>query len=656
MNLNNPYQTIALIDVPYLFTRNFRGAGIGAPANYGAERTVEDIKGYASEVDHTILCFDAPPYLRRNKFEPYKAQREERPQEERGQFKGLKAELKRLGFRGAYAAGYEADDCVATLVTAYQGWCPDIRIVTADKDAAQLLTAPNVTQCVPAVGKQDAQRRDAIACFQKFGVKPQHMIMWQALCGDSSDNIPGVKGIGEDKARKVIKTLLDAGLPVGVDGLAAYLSSGQDSKLAMWQAIAAQWNNLALFIDLVTLDRTVPLDVDDLLRKGEETPKGYAPTGVTPMPEEYDFIGNGVLPPEEPEPTGFELDFGPPPAHPGRMTAEEIDQALETQGGAYYPPTTNTTRVEELISPPKPIIGASPTAGQFLRDFNERQQRARNADVAAAEQQNAERAKERAEQDESARNARERLYVEASPVGKQMLDAAAKPDPRFTVQHEPANEVKGNAVLENQKTESPKSTTRAIIPAEAAMLSIEKYGATDAELQPLDLRASWTVSNWIAKSGLYKNFETAERVFAVILRGREMGLDTGTALAGFHVIEGKPSASSDLIRMLAERDPNCEYFYCEHSDAQSSTWVTKHKKHPKERRITYTIEEARRVPSYWKKDRYGNPGNWEIRPEQMLKKTCSSILAREVYAAATLGFYCPEELGNGVIETVGVAA
>lgn len=649
-----PYQTIALVDLNYLFTRNYRGAGIGAPANYAAERTIEELKAIASDVDHMIVCLDAPPYKRRDKFEPYKAQREERPPEERGQYKGVIAEIKRLGYRGARSEGYEADDCIATLVTAYEGWCPDIRIVTNDKDAAQLISH-NVTQFVPAAGKIEAERRDREGCKKKFGVYPEHMAFWQSLVGDPSDNIPGVKGIGKELATKVVNSLLAMGLPVNSDGLAGYLSSGPHSGLAMWQAIAAQWNNLALFLDLVTLNRNVPLDTDDLLRKQPATPRQHAPSPVGSAPEEFDFVGNGTPPPD---PKFLELDHGEPP--PKRMTAEDIDAALLT--------------VDDVISRPKPIIGADPNAGQFLQDFSERQVRARKADVAAYEQQTEERRHERQELDERVKAARERLARDASPVGRQMLDIAERGRQReqqerdsCTVQHEPANEVEGKADLPKAETPPPQSYAQRIetrrreatfgpLREAAAMLSIEKYGATTADLQPLDLRGAWTVSNWIAKSELYKNFDTPEKVFAVILRGREMGIDTGTALAGFHLIEGKPTASADLIRMLAERDPNCEYFYCEHSDSQSATWVTKHKKHPKERRVTYTIEDARKVPSYWKKDRWGNEGNWVIRPEQMLKKTCSSILAREVYAAATMGFYCPEEMGNGVIDAIGVAA
>ncbi len=643
------YASIAIIDVNYLFTRNYRGAGIGADANAGASRTIQDIKELAQDVEHTILAFDAPPYKRRTQYQAYKAHREERPVEERGQWSALKQELKRLGFRGAFCQGYEADDCIATLVTAYAAWCPDVRVVASDKDAAQLIRS-NVVQIIPPHGNRQAERRDREACKKKFGCYPEHMILWQAIAGDSSDGIPGVKGLGPKKAVEVIDALVAGGEPTTIDGIAAYLGAGKGDNSGLWRAITGQWQELALFINLVTLDRAVPLDTNDLLQKTGSAPRPVA----KPQPVvDYDYVGNGVNPEES---TGLELDYGD-----RRMSAEEIDAALDN--------------VDDVISKPKPIIGADPNAGEFLRNFSERQVRARNADVAAAEQQTEERAAARQAQDERVKASQERVVTQASPVGKEMLDIAQRGHERLagvkdadscTVKHEPANEVEVKAdlpkvvegKLEAMPSPQPQKALRAV-PTDvdaAIVLSAQRYGASDPRLQPMDLRAVWTLSSWFAESGHYKALDTPQKVALIIIRGREMGLDMGAALASFHIIEGKPSASSDLIRFLAERDANCEYFYCESSDETQATWVTKHKKHPRERRITYTIEEARKVPTFWKKDRWGNDGNWVIRPEQMLKKTCSSILAREVYAGATLGLYCPEELGNGVIETTAEAA
>lgn len=147
-------------------------------------------------------------------------------------------------------------------------------------------------------------------------------------------------------------------------------------------------------------------------------------------------------------------------------------------------------------------------------------------------------------------------------------------------------------------------------------------------------------------------------MFAIIHRGVELGLDIGTALMGFHMIQGKPSMSADLIRSLAKSHPDCEYFYCEESTDTRAVWVTRNRRHPPGvvQRVEYTIEEARMVPDLWKPDRWGGPSMWDKRPKQMLSKTCSSILARQEWESRVIGFFCPEELSNGFVDTVGVAA
>jgi hypothetical protein len=129
--------------------------------------------------------------------------------------------------------------------------------------------------------------------------------------------------------------------------------------------------------------------------------------------------------------------------------------------------------------------------------------------------------------------------------------------------------------------------------------------------------------------------------------GKALGLPMMAALSGFHIIEGKPSASADLIRALAMRSPKCKYFRLVSADDKQATWETWHVDHPEPTRVTYTIEEARRAGL--------KSGNWNSREKQMLVKTCSTILARWVYTVETMGLYCPEEMGD-YVDTVGEAA
>lgn len=568
--MEHTYQSIALVDLSYLFRRNYMGAGIGAAPNAGATRTLDDIALIAADVDHMILCLDKPPYRRRDRYEPYKAQREEPAQEELGQKRALIAEIKRRGYVTAGAKGYEADDIIATLATAYGQWCGDVRIVASDKDAAQLIT-DSVTQYIPAVGTRPAERRDAMKCLSKFQVYPDQMVLYQALCGDSADNVPGVKGVGPAKAAQVIAELVEAGRPATLVALAEHLAgrSGASKAGASWTAIATHWEDLRISYELVALDRQAPIDPESLLVKLQANP--YEPAA----PEEIEleqFVGNGPTMP------GFEPTHTPMPE-------------------------SNERKVARMNVTPK---GKAPTEEEID---------AMQAEIAAGN---------------AHEKTRQAVVVDAPPPANQTAPA------KLDVKVQPPPEAQATYAIARAKDEA-------------------QLGIVTDRLQPTCLRSAWTVSKWIAASGLYKAFDTPEKVFVVLQRGRELALDAGTALNGFHVIEGKPSASADLIRALAERSPDCEYFMFVSADDTQATWETKHRKHPRPTTFTYTIEQALKVPEYWKKDRWGGPGNWEKRAQEMLTKTAAAKLARLVYAGAVMGLYCPEELG-AYVDTTGVAA
>lgn len=652
------YASLALVDLSYLFTRNYRGAGVGASPNAAALRTLEECEAIRGDVSHTIIALDAPPYRRRDKFEQYKANREEKPPEERMQLRSLVKELRRRGFRTAHAVGYEADDIIATLAKAYAEWCADVRIVCPDKDAAQCVTE-RVVQFIPSFGNTPAERRDVAGVKKKFGVWPTSMPLYQALMGDSSDNVPGVPGVGPKRARDLIALEIEPhGRLATLTTLAELLATG-DKVGIMWKSIAEHWEDLRMSLDLVTLETDAPVDVEDLLLPHQPEPKQTEPHEADiPSGVELDgFVGNTT--PVTVEAPPLVTRSGSP-----RMTAEEIDAELArlraerdpyrgtppegqpawgTQGFAPSAGPHADTLARELtrqkhdgeVAPPatpkaQPIIGKDPKADETLRKAaaeREAVKANRHADLPESDYQ----------KDSEERRESEKFEAERHPTRPVAVPA-------------PAPEARGPGLVKA----APRSNEE--VSAQALQLSAERYGLTTQSLDPLDLRAAWTEANWIAKSTLYKGYDTPEKVFTCMLRAKELGIKLGTALAGFHPMEGKLSPSADLIRSLAERDPNCEYFYCESSDATQATWVTKHKKHPTARRFQYTIEEAREVPEYWKKDRWGNPGNWEKRPKEMLTKTAGSKLAREVYPAACLGLYCPEEMTGDIINTIGVAA
>lgn len=172
-----------------------------------------------------------------------------------------------------------------------------------------------------------------------------------------------------------------------------------------------------------------------------------------------------------------------------------------------------------------------------------------------------------------------------------------------------------------------------------------KYGIVTADLQPLDLDSASTLAKWFHAGGLYgKKFKSEAEIFTILAKARELGLKMTIALDNYHVIEGKPSASADLVRALAEKDPSFEYLYPREMSATKAVWVGKRKNLPEPVVYTYTIEEAR-AAGLVRSDNYGKPGNWDKRPQDMLVKTAGSKLARLLWPAAVMGLYCFEELG-----------
>ncbi len=176
-----------------------------------------------------------------------------------------------------------------------------------------------------------------------------------------------------------------------------------------------------------------------------------------------------------------------------------------------------------------------------------------------------------------------------------------------------------------------------------------------ADLQPGSLDAAWKLSNALYNSKLYPRFSTREQVFAIMVRGKELGLGVTTALDCMHMIEGKPTMHAHLIIARAQAHPACVYFRYVGGDAAFAEYETKHRDYPEPTRLKYTIADAkaagvcpvnpRSQPALNERGR-DSRGQWEKRPAEMLRKTCAVQLARIVYPAAALGIYATEELSD----------
>jgi DNA polymerase-1 len=154
--------------------------------------------------DAVAVAWDTPEQtFRAEEYDGYKAQREAAPDLFRSQLPLVKDVLSVLRVEQLEMPGYEADDVIATLAdrSAAQGW--DVVIVTGDRDAFQLID-DHVTVLYTRRGMSDLVLADARWVEQRYGVPPDRYVDYAALRGDPSDNLPGVPGVGEKTAAKLV--------------------------------------------------------------------------------------------------------------------------------------------------------------------------------------------------------------------------------------------------------------------------------------------------------------------------------------------------------------------------------------------------------------------------------------------------------------------
>ncbi len=153
--------------------------------------------------DYAAIAFDMrAPTFRKQMYEPYKANRHGMPEELREQLDDAKYCAERMGLCRMELEGYEADDILGT-VSAFTETDPDLHayILSGDRDLLQLIS-PRVS--VLLAGNTETALFDRDAFFARYGVEPEQFVDVKALMGDSSDNIPGVAGVGEKTAFALI--------------------------------------------------------------------------------------------------------------------------------------------------------------------------------------------------------------------------------------------------------------------------------------------------------------------------------------------------------------------------------------------------------------------------------------------------------------------
>ncbi|MCS7086256.1 MAG: 5'-3' exonuclease H3TH domain-containing protein, partial [Bacteroidia bacterium] len=199
--------TMALVfRAHFAFIKNPRRtvAGLNTSAVYGFINTVFDVL-QSENPDFLCAALESPtPTFRHEIYPEYKGRRQETPEDVTTALPYILRFLDAMRIPAPYADGFEADDVAGTLAVAAARAGVSVYLMTSDKDYAQLV-GPGVYLYRPALGKKPKATLDAEGVKKEYGVEPHQIPDWLALMGDDVDNIPGVPGVGEKSAAKLIE-------------------------------------------------------------------------------------------------------------------------------------------------------------------------------------------------------------------------------------------------------------------------------------------------------------------------------------------------------------------------------------------------------------------------------------------------------------------
>jgi DNA polymerase I len=226
--------------------------------------------------DGLAVAFDRPePTFRHEQLDTYKANRSAAPEPLRQQMGIVREVLGVLRLPQIDLVGYEADDILATLATQAAAAGLDVLIVTGDRDSFQLVQDPHIRVVYNKRGVSDYAVYDEAGILERTGVRPDQYVHYASLRGDTSDNLPGVPGVGEKTAAKLITTY------GGIDGLYQNLAE-QTPKLR--DNLAAHETEVRINTVVMELVRDVPLEV------GPAELIGIEPYDVDEVKKLFDFL------------------------------------------------------------------------------------------------------------------------------------------------------------------------------------------------------------------------------------------------------------------------------------------------------------------------------------------------------------------------------
>ena len=226
---------------------------------------------------HIAVAFDPPGGTFRNEMYPaYKGTRPPTPQLVIDALEPLTELVKAMDIPVMMVPGFEADDVLGSAATQLASDSLDVYMVTPDKDYGQLI-GPHVFQLKPGKGGSDNELVDTAALCEKWGIaEPSQVIDMLAICGDAADNVPGVKGVGEVGAAKLIAKYGT------LENIYAHIAELTPKQQAMFTEAQP---HMALSKALVTIkkDMQLPATLEDMRYTGKFSPR------LAELFREYEF-------------------------------------------------------------------------------------------------------------------------------------------------------------------------------------------------------------------------------------------------------------------------------------------------------------------------------------------------------------------------------
>ena len=204
--------------------------------------------------DHLAVVFDrSEPTFRHEALESYKGNRDATPDLLRQQMGIVREVVETLKVPVLDLVGFEADDIIATLATAAESRGDDVIIVTGDRDSYQLVRDPHIKVLYNKRGVSDYALYDEAGILERTGVRLVDYVQYAALRGDPSDNLPGVPGVGEKTAAKLITQY------GGIDGIYEHLD---ELTPKLRQNLAENEDKARTNVELMKLRHDAPVSVD----------------------------------------------------------------------------------------------------------------------------------------------------------------------------------------------------------------------------------------------------------------------------------------------------------------------------------------------------------------------------------------------------------